>query len=305
MLPEKPWKNGAVSRLGLSIIVWLFLTGTALAVLQFIQGSPKGSPWLFAGVVAMSVILSGVALFLFRKLRTVSDWDHHMRIYLGGTSCLFGAFVASAAAAMLADGPTGNSTLRTVIGAMGLQVGMLLLLPGFLREHQTNLADAFGLSDNWKRSLLGGALGAFIFFPVGALLHMVSTRGMSQLGWKPKMQNSVTVLANADSLVELVSLGVITILLAPVVEEILFRGILYPWVKRLGYQRLALWGVSVLFASIHGNLPAFLPLFLLAILLTKLYENTRNLLAPITVHCLFNAANFFLFLWENRPIGPP
>ncbi len=36
----------------------------------------------------------------------------------------------------------------------------------------------------------------------------------------------------------------------------------------------------------------FVPLFALALALTWLYERTDNLLAPITAHALFNAANF-------------
>ena len=40
----------------------------------------------------------------------------------------------------------------------------------------------------------------------------------------------------------------------------------------------------------------FLPLFVLALALTWLYEKTDNLLAPITAHALFNAVNFTLLL---------
>jgi membrane protease YdiL (CAAX protease family) len=49
-----------------------------------------------------------------------------------------------------------------------------------------------------------------------------------------------------------------------------------------------------LFALIHHNPPIFLSLFVLALVLTWLYEKTDNLLAPITAHALFNAANLIL-----------
>jgi hypothetical protein len=48
------------------------------------------------------------------------------------------------------------------------------------------------------------------------------------------------------------------------------------------------------------NLVTFLPLAVLALVLTALYERTNNLLAPIMAHALFNALNFAaLFLIEQ------
>jgi membrane protease YdiL (CAAX protease family) len=40
----------------------------------------------------------------------------------------------------------------------------------------------------------------------------------------------------------------------------------------------------------------FVPLAVLALVLTVLYERTNNLLAPITAHVLFNALNFGILL---------
>ena len=84
----------------------------------------------------------------------------------------------------------------------------------------------------------------------------------------------------------------VAIVIAPPAEEALFRGLIYPAVKRAGFPRLAWWGSAVLFAAVHWNLPSFLPLILLALVLTWLYEKTDNLLAPIAAHGLFNALNF-------------
>jgi membrane protease YdiL (CAAX protease family) len=92
------------------------------------------------------------------------------------------------------------------------------------------------------------------------------------------------------------TLGAAAVLLAPVAEEVLFRGILYPAVKQTGHSRLALWGTSLLFAAVHMNLVTFVPLAVLALLLTALYERTNNLLAPIMAHVLFNALNFAMLL---------
>jgi membrane protease YdiL (CAAX protease family) len=79
-----------------------------------------------------------------------------------------------------------------------------------------------------------------------------------------------------------------------VAEELLFRGVLFPGIRDLGFPRLAVWGNSLLFAGVHLNLATFLPLLLLARVLTRLYEKTGNLVSCITAHSLFNALNFLL-----------
>ena len=87
-------------------------------------------------------------------------------------------------------------------------------------------------------------------------------------------------------------MSTVTILLAPFGEEMLFRGVVYPWIKQAGFPRLALWLSALIFAAFHVNLATFLPLFVLALALTILYERTNNLLAPVCAHALFNGFNF-------------
>jgi membrane protease YdiL (CAAX protease family) len=102
-------------------------------------------------------------------------------------------------------------------------------------------------------------------------------------------------MQKADTLGCRVYFVVFSILIAPVAEEILFRGVLYPAIKQSGFPRSALWGTAVLFAAIHVNLPIFLPLLALGLALALLYEATNNLLAPIAAHGLFNAVNIVVF----------
>jgi len=99
-----------------------------------------------------------------------------------------------------------------------------------------------------------------------------------------------------------VALGAVTILLAPAAEEMLFRGIIYPAIKQAGFPRLALWGSALLFGAFHVNLVTFLPLVVLALALTLIYERTNNLLAPITAHALFNAMNFVILYSSLGPL---
>ena len=87
---------------------------------------------------------------------------------------------------------------------------------------------------------------------------------------------------------------------AAVAEEFLFRGVLFPFVKQLGFPKSAWLGVSALFAAIHFDAATFVPLLAFALALTWLYEKTGNLLAPIFAHSVFNAANLVILIFMPR-----
>jgi len=135
-------------------------------------------------------------------------------------------------------------------------------------------------------------------FLVVLLLQGISVSVLEKLGLPPESQSAVKLLTDAKSMWTIVYLGVFAVVIAPVAEEFIFRGMLFPFLKQLGFPKLAWFGASALFALIHLNLPTFVPLFMLALALTWLYEWTDNLLAPITAHALFNAANFAFLLWQ-------
>ena len=123
---------------------------------------------------------------------------------------------------------------------------------------------------------------------------------MGQFQVEAVPQESVRMLQQGIPLGPEICLALLAIAVAPVTEELLFRGILYPFIKQQGYPNLALWGTSVLFGLLHLNLMAFLPLTFLGLVLAWLYETTDNLMAPILAHSFFNLANFLQAVFENR-----
>lgn len=178
----------------------------------------------------------------------------------------------------------------------------------FLREHQMSWTESFGLANHRSRAVLLGILLALIFLPVGWGLQQASAQVMihlPHLKLQPQEQPVIHALRVASSCWwDRLALGVTAILLAPVAEEIFFRGILYAAIKQAGYPRAALWGTALFFAGVHANAVAFVPLTVLAVVLTALYERTNNLLAPIIAHAMFNALNlatlFLLQEWLRR-----
>ena len=85
-------------------------------------------------------------------------------------------------------------------------------------------------------------------------------------------------------------------ILAPVVEELVFRGYFYGVMKKFTGAMFAAFVSGALFSVAHQNLLALLPLWGFALLLTFFYETTRCLWVPIGIHALFNAINVSLIL---------
>jgi membrane protease YdiL (CAAX protease family) len=118
----------------------------------------------------------------------------------------------------------------------------------------------------------------------------------SFIGKGEQLQEVVRTLIGTDNPALKAVLAITAIIIAPLVEEIIFRGYLYPVIKRYSGCCFAAITTSLLFAIVHGNLPGLMPLFTLAVILTLVYESTGCLWVPIATHSLFNAIQVSLML---------
>jgi membrane protease YdiL (CAAX protease family) len=94
---------------------------------------------------------------------------------------------------------------------------------------------------------------------------------------------------------------VATVALAPVFEEVIFRGLLYGSLR----ARLGVWPAVVLsalvFALAHGyGVVGFASVFLSGGLWAWSYERTRSLLPAIAAHMVNNATVAITLLWLLR-----
>lgn len=195
------------------------------------------------------------------------------------------------------DDDFGNPLVET----LSFQGATWLLIPIFLRLHGISFRDAFGLrKNNWLSSLFLAVGVVIVIIPVSQVLMQVSVHVLDHFGWKEHNEEAVTLVTGAKAFWMKMYLDVFTVVLAPVAEEFIFRGVLYTFIKQLGFPRLAFFGVSALFALIHADAAIAVPLFVLALALTWLYEKTDNLLAPIVAHSLFNAANLILLALVSK-----
>jgi membrane protease YdiL (CAAX protease family) len=185
-----------------------------------------------------------------------------------------------------------------LLGTLCFQGATWILIPVFLRKHQVGwlaIFDSHG--KNLRRALLMAAVVVAVILPVAWLLQGASAAALEKIGWPREDQAAVLLFAGAKSIWLKIYLGVFALVIAPVAEEFIFRGMLYPFVKRLGSPRYAFFGISAIFAEIHFDAGTLVPLFALALALTWLYEFTDNLLAPIFAHSLFNAVNLVILFF--------
>ena len=188
-----------------------------------------------------------------------------------------------------------------VIFGGSLHIVGLILIHFFLRHHELTWSEFLGPArPGFGRAIALGVAVLAVALPLTLGLNGLCEFLLTQLFGKVEMQPTMKILESSISLPQRVYFGLSAIVLAPLLEEILFRAILYRGIKQRGHPRLALWGSSLLFATIHFSVLTFVPLTVLAIILALLYEKANHLAAPVITHSLFNAANFFLYLNQDE-----
>ncbi len=214
-----------------------------------------------------------------------------------------------------------GSLLYLLFTSLSLHGSILLGTGFFLWWHHQTWSEAFGFrTPPVVPAILLGILAALVFLPVGMVLQDVSIKVLNWSHVETPPQAAVDEFNKTVSFASRAYLAAFAIILAPIAEEIFFRGILYPALKQIPgqfhrshpeddpfaprsqylYPRFALWGSAVIFAAIHHSVSIFVPLLVLGAILAWLYEKTNNLLACITAHSVFNAINMALLIVGDR-----
>jgi len=134
---------------------------------------------------------------------------------------------------------------------------------------------------------------------LGGLLISILYDMLMTLLWE-EPTSSVT-LEFTNSGLGLATIAVLAVVVAPVAEEVLFRGFLFSGIgKRYGYAWGAI-GSALLFSLAHLMQPgAFLPIFLLGLLFAWLYMRTGSIWACIFAHSAYNSiALLFMILYQQ------
>jgi membrane protease YdiL (CAAX protease family) len=118
------------------------------------------------------------------------------------------------------------------------------------------------------------------------------------------IQPLVELLAKDMPILNFLMIALLGIALAPLVEEIIFRGCLYRFLKSRHSILVAQLVSAVLFALLHDNLNSFLPLVFIGFILVRIYESTGSIYKAIYFHAFFNASSF-IFMGLLKYSGLP
>lgn len=95
---------------------------------------------------------------------------------------------------------------------------------------------------------------------------------------------------------QILQLIVLAVVVAPLWEELVFRGILYPICRGLRDPVFGMLSTAVLFGLVHGHGPSFFPLTFLGFILAYVFEKTGKLGLCIGLHAAFNASTTITLL---------
>ncbi len=184
--------------------------------------------------------------------------------------------------------PTGNIRFQ----ALYVLVSYLLVAAGAVGVLYLSIKPFLPLPEGWFRFRLGGKWflwgfgGYCVALPIVLLVSLINQQiWKGQGGSNPLLQLAL----EGQDLVALNIFFVTAAIAAPLFEEFLFRGFLLPSLTRY----IPVWGSillsAFLFAAAHLSLSEILPLFSLGIVLGVVYTRSRNLLAPMLLHSLWNS----------------
>ena len=140
--------------------------------------------------------------------------------------------------------------------------------------------------------------------PVVTFYTWLYVQALEHLNQPVYSQDVITLLADpTQPLAFKAAVIALAVLIAPVMEEFVFRGIVLTALAKHIPPLHAAYTVSFTFALIHGHVPSIVPLFVIAMAFSVAYLTTRSILVPIVMHALFNAVSLAaVFLLKDTPL---
>ena len=287
------------------------------------QADPQvDAPLIVASLTILLIIGSSLALWIrhIQKPESTTENDPGTPAWPIGwvnfgifiCAMIIFVYVAQVAASLLffeapAEGkaPLELTPWLAVLAVLCLQVPMLAVFYAARRFYPSFYASRL---NNTKLSIFASfkkALQLFLMLLPGvwivALLWTKVLSGFEDLGLIEdiEQQELVTLFQGGGDPVAIGLLVIAAVLLAPIVEELIFRGCLYRFLKSQTTLLPAQIASGLLFSMIHWNLLSFLPLVLVGIFLARVYEKTGSILVAIWFHAFFNAFSLCMLFVTN------
>lgn len=272
--------------------------GTLAGDGQIDRADPSSLAWVALGGVAVfsaGLVYSAVRQLRVRRVLPPERYRGPSVLILLALALVLAAvmtapFGADAAALLLG---TGDPTLLgSVVVLVSTQIA-LLVVAWTLVFRPNALAGLPALPGRDPGGAVRAGLGWGVLAWIGSsVVSYLVIVALEALGIDAAPQAAVQALDLIDPWLAVLAI----VVLAPVAEELFFRGVIFNAFLREGGRRWAFLGSSALFAVIHLSIAAFVPIFLLGLALAWVYARTGSLIAPIAMHATVNGIAVLLAL---------
>lgn len=272
-------------------------------------GEDQSSPYEFVSVIEVEEKSEEVVAEKPLQFgRVAVAWVKNSDIF--GVLGLCSFFVFLAFANLAASGnPKVPEVSSTGVLANFVIFGILLAITVALVYRRINPIVWLGLRwQNWLLALFSPLVVIGMWIILGCLAWVGYFAWMEQMCGESSTQEAVKMLRQNKDVVAVFLMAIAAAVMAPLVEEIIFRGYIYPAMKRWVGIWPAILFSSLVFAAGHGNAALTLPLLILGVVLVISYEYTGSIWMPIAIHACFNGATVGIQLlarFGNIPLPEP
>jgi membrane protease YdiL (CAAX protease family) len=149
-----------------------------------------------------------------------------------------------------------------------------------------------------------GLAACLAYLPLYALVVLAQSWALTRAGAPLPEQQAVRLLRDGGDLRVVAVLAAQAILLAPAVEELVFRALLMPALERWMRPGFAAAASSAAFSACHSDAVVVTPIFVLGCVLGYVYLRRRSLVTAVACHAAHNALFVVAILMTRFATGP-
>lgn len=196
------------------------------------------------------------------------------------------------------ESPQDLDSVRGILNFVKVGLGDSLLYFGviivFLKLIRRPLSDLGFVKSSRRFIVLGFITGIALFIGVGLLGNL-----LTKIFGTPAPQSFAIAVNGANYTWEFMLLTFLGGVVAPIKEEMFFRGLIYPPLRQTFGRGKGILLTGLFFAALHLEIIRFIPLFIGGVVLTWLYERSSSIWPAIVAHGTWNVL-MALALWIQR-----
>lgn len=260
-----------------------------------------GSMFVFVSIIFTGIVLGGIVIYKKKhgqapfacvyKEREI-PWNMHDVVKLIILFCAYSLAIGFSLSFIrdyfLPNADNFFIILNTVIA----DLVVLFLIIYFVRRKYNTSLHRIGLNENNVMRDVFLGLGSYcVILPCFMVVVMALSYLVSLVRYEPAPHPLVDifVVEDKDNMWLIWFSVFLACTVGPFIEEVFFRGFCYTALRKAWGVKIAMVGSAAFFSLIHYSAFAFIPIFLLGLVLAYLYEKRGTLIPSITVHIIHNS----------------